>query len=299
MLLDRVRNNNRERTVDQPGPGLIPVYWFGGSSDDMEKLVRAAFARIPAGVHIRFKDFLTYESREQNALRKSRGRRSYAFSIGGRYINNSSDKDLERAWSDTLTMAVSRLLALGAVEFGALQEGGGRTLTVALTAAGQYLLGLAPAFTVKPEPQGVIVVQPNFDIVFMAPSPIAEAELGSFTERLGKHVGVVLRITKKSVWTAASAGIGPDHAIDLLRKHSSAPLPANVDREIRGWMGQCKRATVRQAVLIECPDEETATRVAAVDRARLSKLSSTIVELADAKERAKVARKLREIGVFV
>jgi hypothetical protein len=159
---------------------------------------------------------------------------------------------------------------------------------------------LADDFTLQSaETRGAVVVQPNFEIVFMAPSPLAEAELSSFTERHGNSVGAVLKITKKAVWAAAAAGIAPDFVIDALKSHSSVPVPANVEREIRGWMAQCRSASVRQALLIHCPDAATASRVLAADRTRLTKLTDTVVELTDPGYRAKLAKKLREMGVFI
>jgi hypothetical protein len=108
-----------------------------------------------------------------------------------------------------------------------------------------------------------------------------------------------LKITKKAVWAAAAAGITSGFVIDVLKTHSSVPVPGNVEREIRGWMAQCRSATVRHAVLIHCPDAETASRVLAADRTRLTKLTDTVLELTEPGYRSKLARKLREMGVFI
>ena len=82
-------------------------------------------------------------------------------------------------------------------------------------------------------------------------------------------------------------------------RHSAVEVPRNVEREIRGWMAQCRSAAVRPALLIHCPDAETASRVLAADRNRLTKLTDTVVELTDPSYRSKLAKKLREMGVFI
>ena len=298
MLLDRVRAAKRGRSADEERDFITSGTWFHGVKIEVETAAREAYARVPSGAHIRFVDFLDYESREHNPLPKGSGRSGWGSS--GRSADQSSEKGIEQSWAQTLARALPTMVDLGALELGVVAEAEKQFLTLSLTSAGKYLLGLAPDFEVaSSEEKPAVVVQPNFDIVFTSPSPLAEAELGCFSERHGKHVGVVMKITKKSIWAAAFAGITADRVVETLRRHSSAPIPSNVEREIRGWMAQCKRASVREAMLINCPDEETASRVAAVDRGILTKLSETVVELKNPKDRGRVAKKLREIGVFV
>ncbi len=80
-----------------------------------------------------------------------------------------------------------------------------------------------------------LIVQPNFEIVFLAPSPAAEAELGRFCERIGREIGVLFRISRQSLQRAGTAGMGAEEVIALLTRRSRNPLPANVQHEIRGW----------------------------------------------------------------
>ena len=301
-LLDRVRNHQKKRGQDyylNDWEELAEDVRIRGEQVESVKAVQEAFARLPEGRRVRLKDFLAYESAAYNPLRVVRDQPGFRrVAIGHYYVDEPTEDQLEEAWSRVLKGAIARkLIPLGAVEAGVLEDG---EIAIALTDAGRYLLGLADDFTLQSaEAPGAVVVQPNFDIVFMAPAPLAEAELSSFTERHGQHVGAVLKITKKAVWAAAAAGITSGFVIDVLKTHSSVPVPGNVEREIRGWMAQCRSATVRHAVLIHCPDAETASRVLAADRTRLTKLTDTVVELTEPGYRSKLAKKLREMGVFI
>jgi hypothetical protein len=84
--------------------------------------------------------------------------------------------------------------------------------------------------------EGPLVVQPNFEIVFLAPAPGVEAELGRFCDRVGRGVGVLFRISRQSLQKAGAAGIDAGQVIALLARKSRSPLPSNVVHEIRGWM---------------------------------------------------------------
>ena len=78
-------------------------------------------------------------------------------------------------------------------------------------------------------------MQPNYEIVFLSPSPGVEAELGRFCERIGRDVGVIFRISRQSLQKAEAAGMDAERVIALLTRSSRSPLPSNVVHEIRGW----------------------------------------------------------------
>ncbi len=259
--------------------------------------VAAGFGRLPAGKAVLAFDFAAYETRVHNPLASGR-KSSRRVVVGYKYLSGASEEELERAWYEVLCEALlGKLMLLGAVEVGVTAD---NQITAAATEVGRYLFGLAKDFSLESaESAKPIVVQPNFEIVFMAPSPLAEAELSGFTERQGKHVGAVLKITKRSIWTAAAAGIAAEQVVEALARHSSVALPGNVEREIRGWMAQCRRASLRSAILIHCPDSDTASRALSADRNRLTKLSDTVLELTDTHYRSKLVKKLREAGIFV
>jgi hypothetical protein len=128
-----------------------------------------------------------------------------------------------------------------------------------------------------------------------------EVQLARVAERVGPGPGVMFRLTRASVLAAAEGGMGAEQVVEMLAAASSRPLPANVQRQVRDWMGAVRRVRVRPALLVECPDAETAARVRAAGGARVREVTATLLELTDASraERAALAKKLRAGGVFV
>jgi len=79
---------------------------------------------------------------------------------------------------------------------------------------------------------------------------------------------------------------------------TSRGVPDNVRREIAGWFARTRRVTLRPAVLLHCPDAETARRVLAAGGKHVAPLTDTVVELQEPKAMGALVRKLREVGVF-
>lgn len=97
----------------------------------------------------------------------------------------------------------------------------------------------------------------------------------------------------------AAMGIKCEQVLDQLREISSKELPDNVVREIEGWFGRCRTVTVRNTVLIRCPDADTATHVLSACGRKGNLLTDTIVELPDARARKAVIQKMKKAGIFV
>jgi hypothetical protein len=259
---------------------------------EMAVALAAAFGVVPEGHFWPEDAFLAWRSQEHNPLLKvfstaNRGRLSKAMTI----------ETMEARWANDLTEFLQRrLVPLGGARLG-MGRGG---ICFTLTPAGRYLLELAEDFDYgrDHDAQGQLVVQPNFDIVFLAPSPLAEAALARFAERKGRGVGALFAITKKSIFSAAGSGMTASQVLDGLERLSTKPIPANVAREIAGWFDQCRRITVRSAVLIHCPDAETAARVVAASGKQAVALTDTVVELADARAKNELLRKLHGLGIF-
>ena len=188
-----------------------------------------------------------------------------------------------------------RLLPLGGVKVGANDRG---EFCFALTSAGRYLLGSAEDFEIGAEAAGQVVIQPNFEVVFLGPNGKAESEFARFAERKGRHVGTLFRITKAGIQTAAAVGLTRERIMDTLKEHATSALPKNVEREIAGWFGQYRQVTARQAMVIDCPDAETATRVLSAAGKHVTRLSPTTLELRATKPTPALLRKLRESGIF-
>jgi hypothetical protein len=242
-------------------------------------------------------EFVRYHAREANPYLGPDGPR-----VRARPYWSSEPATLE-AWEDTwasvlLTFLARRLVPLGCVVLGRMEDG---AVAVGLTDAGRYLLGAADDFELAPEAGGgEVVVQPDFEIVFLAPAPRAEAELGRIAERTGSGVGALFRLTRASVLRAAEQGMTAAQLVKTLESVSRGGLPANVERQIKDWMKAVRTIRIAPAVLVDCPDAETAGRVASIGGAHVTAITSTLLRLsADAKTRAALVKRLREKGIFV
>lgn len=176
----------------------------------------------------------------------------------------------------------------------------GMTWTISLTSAGRYLMGMADDFDeVGAVADSRIIVQPNYEIVFLARLPTAEAMIARYAERVGQGMGVLFKLTKSAVMTAAARGAQVDQVIGELNGLAAKGLPPNVEREIRGWFQQCRRVSSRQCTLVECPDAATAARLRSVGGKSLNLITDTLVEIPAERPSAELLKKLAKAGIFV
>lgn len=259
-----------------------------------------AYGALARRRFVPFGRFVEHRMREANPLLNgpSDGK-PLDFRIGWSW-RAPTDEEVEETWGQFLEDFFRfRLLPLGCVQVGLMGTGG--ELCICLTDAGRYFLGRAKDFDYgcDQDPKGHVVVQPNFDVVFLSPAPLAEATVAPFAHRTGNGTGTVFKITKKSIFTAASSGITSRQVLDALRDVSSKAVPTNVTREIEGWFGYCGRVAVKPALLIHCPDTRIANRVLAAGGRKLESITDTIIELADREFESTLVRKLKEAGVFI
>ncbi|HEX2204057.1 MAG TPA: helicase-associated domain-containing protein [Longimicrobium sp.] len=283
------------------GAGFFPVRLQMTLRKDAGLDLRADLTRLllalPEGF-VPIGAFVEHAARADNPFLapSRRGESPFAPQWGGR---QPSRHELETLWSELLlTFLVHRLAALGGARIGLAADG---LLCFALTRAGRYLLGAADGFDYGHDGAAEVIVQPDFEVVFLAPAPRVEAQLGRFAERVGPAPGVAFRLTRASVLAAAEAGMTEAQLLEALRSASSRALPANVARQLRDWLGAVRRVRMRPALLLECPDAETAGRVRAAAGKGVRALTETVLELPEtpAKERSALLRKLRASGVFV
>ncbi len=261
-------------------------------------LVRA-FETLRGDDFVLVEEFLDWHSQQLNPLISLRKEgRPLELGIGwSRHV--PSEEETEAIWRNLLAeFALTRLFPLGGLRMGIV--GKHREKCISLTDAGRYLLGLVEDFNYGPEHDGdkPVLVQPNFDVVFMSPSPQAEASIGRFAQRMGQRVGTLFKITKSSILAAACTGMTSQQVLDTLRSNSAKEVPPNLEREIQGWFGQCRRVTVRRAILVDCPDAHTAARVLAAGGKNAMAITDTVIELADSKHDAALFRKLDAMGIF-
>ncbi len=272
---------------------------------ELPRRATEAFGNTAADQFVVWDDFLRWHAEMANPLLEKARQDGYESLARLLWHTTLSPEELERQWSRILLAYLQDyLLPLAGAELAVAQDD---RLCFRLTDAGRYILGLADDFSYRLEKAagGEIVVQPNFEIVFLSPSPLAEAMLARFAERLpsvargGRGIGALFKITRATIYAAAASGATPDQALATLRDISAKPLPANVQREIEGWFGQCRSVELKHAVLVRCPDADTAARVVSASGRKAQLLTDTIVELQNPKDQPALVKKLRAAGIFI
>jgi hypothetical protein len=303
-LIDGLRGSrkNDEALFEDEVMSLAPDLSALTTRADSVKLlpfILEGFASVPGDKYLRLADFLAWQSKTNNGLATLvKKDRYFSIRINWQYVSGLSEEETERIWGQTLfNFLRGRLLPLGAVTVAV--EAGQNAICLALTDAGRYLLGTAQDFDMAGDPAAHVLIQPNFDVVFLTPSARVEANLARIGERKGRHVGPLFRITKNSVFAAAAAGVTRDGVLETLREHCAAGIPPNVEAEINGWFARYRQVNVQPATLIHCPDAETAARVLATLGKKAARLTDTVIELRESKIQSAMAKKLREAGIFI
>ena len=190
----------------------------------------------------------------------------------------------------------ARLIPLGGVRLGRSPDG---HLGFSLNETGNYLLRGGGALGALADEAASVVVQPNFEIVFMQPSALAEAELAGFAERCGHRVGSLFRLTKSSILKAARLENTAAEVLETLSRISSKPLPENVRHQIRDWFKVCHDVEVRRSLLLTVPDEETARRLTLEFGEKCREIAPRTLELRAAVMDPKSVKKLESLGIFL
>jgi len=218
---------------------LLEEEWTAaeGARESILPWIEQAFSFVPVTGFVRFDDFAEYQAAIGSPLEAS-GFAPAAAEPGSLAPGIATEEAMEELWKSFLGIFLGRcLLSLGGAEAGVTAEG---KSCFRMTDLGRVLLGIPRDGLPDPEVSAArdaeLIVQPNFEVVFLAPAPGVEAELGRFCERIGRDVGVLFRITRASIQRAALAGLEPGQVLDSLGRCAKSPLPANIVHEIRGWM---------------------------------------------------------------
>ena len=259
---------------------------------DCRRAIVDAFRSIADADAVDLDRFLHRDCRRHNPL--------HALSV----LPYVADEDVDQHWSSAvLAFFNRRLIALGAVALGPLTDG---QLGFRLTSVGRYLLGETEQFELDaPDETGDVLVQPNFEIVFLAPSLDAQLHARGIAEPTTalqgpESIGTLFVLSRESVQRAVSAGQDAEQVVTSLREMSKHPLPENVERQVVAWAAEVRWIEVRPAVVVECGDAETAARVLAAAGKGGRELSATTVELlAGTRLTAAQRKKLMAAGIFV
>ncbi len=276
-------------------PGRTPFLTRKEDPVDLRPLLAQAFGQPTNPVPLA--EFLDYQSRVSHPLTAPASSRAKHMLVGYS-VEEATEENVEQPWRETLeTFFWERLVPLGGVDTGTAAAG---DLCFRLNGVGRCLLGLAPSFEyTQPEGENAIVVQPNFEVVFLYPNLPAEIELGPFTERCGKGTGTLFRLTRAAAMQAAAQGWTAARVLETLEKHAKKPAPGNVAAEVRSWFGACRHVPVRRSFLIDCPDRETALRFQQALGDACRPLADTLLEYRASTIAIEVRGRLMEQGLFL
>jgi len=305
-LADQVRKSKQINPNGGYDPsaavGFFPYtfpYLHAPKSLRLREAITEAFLRSKTGFVV-LDAFLDYEAVRHNplmALLTSKEGENQLYMHVRQY--GDSRETYRHLWRNGLDQFLAaRLFALGGASIGRLADG---TICFALNDVGRYLLGATDSFEYGAAATAEIVVQPNFDIVFLGAAPSVEATMARFAERVGVAPGLVFRITRAAVLRAAEAGMTAESILADLRNAGTKPVPKNVQREIAGWISSVRRVRLRSAELIECADSEAGARVVSLLGSRVKQLTATVFELnaGTKSERATLLKRLKAGGVFL
>jgi len=184
-------------------------------------------------------------------------------------------KDDKDGWNKVEAHLINHVIAgplhwMGLVELGYMEKppldlrGNQRVAGYRLTPMGEWLLGVGP----KPEfasGEGHVVVQPNFEIVVMAPfddEVLLTVDHFAQTVKESDHV-ITYEINRASVYNGQKQGWPVERMIGWLERSSKQPLPQNVRRSLEEWDALHRRITIRPQVrLLETADPTIADQIA-------------------------------------
>ena len=279
-------------------PFTLPLY-EAPAGLRLREAVTAAFRQVTTGF-VPVEEFLGYAERTGNPFLVQQSASTRRVATNLMHGDGGDPRETFRhLWREMLSQFLMfRLLHLGGASLGRLDSG---AHCFRITEVGGYLLRYTDTFSYGVDERAEVVIQPNFEIVFLGIAPATEASIARFAERAGTAPGLVFRITRKAILAAAEAGVTADDVLGELTRVSSRPLPQNVRREVSGWMASVRRATLRAVHIIECADEEAAGRVASLLGAQARRITATHYEVVCGTAAAKQAliRRLRAGGVFI
>ncbi|MBI3977654.1 MAG: helicase-associated domain-containing protein [Chloroflexi bacterium] len=149
------------------------------------------------------------------------------------------------------SLLYAALVWLGVVAVGQADDG---TTAIQVTPFGSRLLGPADAEELRERDGRPLVVQPNFEVLLLAPSAEAICKLGAFADLVRTDRVSSYTITRESVLAGVELGLIADEMIAFLQNGSQKPLPQNVAYSIADWARQHKPLRFSRALIVEVDD---------------------------------------------
>jgi hypothetical protein len=285
--------------VREPGGRSAVVYYRSPLSPAQRQPLRdatyAAFAALPVGRFVARDDFVA-RAAEGPLLGEAQ---EVTVRVDGRLL-----PPFANALREAADYLLRRLLDNRLVPFGCVQlarDDKGNLLISRLLRLDAYF-GKSAGRPAAPEPATRVVVQPDFSVVIIGRDGAAAAELAPFCERAGGAAGsgsLTYRLTKSALVRALAAGLPAEEVLARLERHASGPLPANVAREVRDWCGWVRPVKTEAAVVLRCPDADSAQRARAALGPRAEVVGETIVLWPGGRLSAGEQRQLLGQGILI
>lgn len=181
-----------------------------------------------------------------------------------------------------------RALVSGPLDWlGMLDTGGEEHPDSFRLAQGATFLASPHSPAVAEETWGRLVVQPNFDLVALA--PVAEAlllDLDRFAERLSLEHIAQYHLSKASVTHAVQLGLTAESIQQLLEQAAAGAIPQNVRYSLQEWERQARRVELWRATTLLEVDEPALLDALFEDQETrpwlLRRLAPTLAEVATA-----------------
>jgi hypothetical protein len=266
----------------------------------LREAIYRTFAELPVGTFVSAQEFLTrFATGKRNPLLLGRDAASVVVHREDRRVLPLEEHLEEVARRVLWLLMVNRLIGLGCIQVA--RDAGKQFLFARLPRLDVYFgkLEVAPA-TADQETR--VVVQPDFSVILIGLNPAPAAELAPFCERVrgrSSQGSLTFRLTRESVVKGLMAGLPPEQVMARLEKYASTPIPKNVATEVRGWCGWARKVSPAPAMLIRCPDMETADRVMAALGKQGERIADTVVALAVNGLTGALRQKLARQGIML
>lgn len=203
------------------------------------------------GVWYSFESLLTKVQREEPFFIKSR--KDLLNQYGLRYV-----EEMARHWNQVEAEIINRTFGTVFEWFGIIRVSRNplnRLLAFSLTDFGAELIGKTIATPlVLPTNSKPILVQPNFEIMLLAPHVETLWSLLKFCNQKKLDLVSIFTLDRTSVLRGMETGFTPTAVLEWLANHNPQPLPQNIEVSVQDWGKGFKRVTVEQTVLLETED---------------------------------------------
>ncbi|MHC4953709.1 MAG: helicase-associated domain-containing protein [Planctomycetota bacterium] len=203
--------------------------------------------------------------------------------------------ELGRAAQDVL---MRELFPLGLVDVAVRDD---EPVALQLSGLGRRVLGDDEGADTSSQP---LVVNPDFEILVLPEGDVDELlhSLDRYATRTRTGEVVGYRLDRSRIERAAAEGEPPQTVLDLLERHSRAPIPQNVVYSVRSWAGSVRSGTLERGILFTADDPAVVEMI--VKRGNLKDEILRVVDpltilLSDEIGESRLSQELRSLGIYL